>query len=39
MVFADQFTIWHIIIAGATLFLALLSKKDYEEEELAKERA
>ena len=39
MIFADQYTIWHIVIAAVTVFLALLSKKDYEEEELGEQRA
>ena len=39
MIFIDQYTIWHIVIAAATVLLAGVSRKSYEDEELEEERA
>ena len=39
MVWADQWTIWHFVIAAVTVILALFSRKKYEEKELGAERA
>ena len=37
MVFIDQWTIWHVVITAATVVLAALSMKKYEEEEVGQE--
>jgi hypothetical protein len=38
MILADKYTIWHVIIVAATVVLAFISKKNYEDEELAEDR-
>ena len=39
MAWTDQYTVWHIVIAAATVVLAFLSTKKYEEQELDEDRA
>ena len=39
MAMTDEYTVWHVIIAAATVVLAILSKKTYEEQELDEDRA